>query len=60
MTAMDYVFHLDPWWNTAMDDRAIDRAHRLGQDRPAMLYRLIARGTVEDKILDKRTDRRRA
>ncbi|HMG54474.1 MAG TPA: DEAD/DEAH box helicase [Kofleriaceae bacterium] len=51
LTAADYVFHLDPWWNPAVEDQATDRAHRIGQDRPVTVYRLIARGTIEDKIL---------
>ena len=43
---------LDPWWNPAVEAQAIDRAHRIGQTRPVFAYRLIARGTVEEKILD--------
>lgn len=51
LTAADYVFHLDPWWNPAIEDQASDRAYRIGQDRPVTIYRLIAAGTVEEKIL---------
>ncbi|MCR9293772.1 MAG: DEAD/DEAH box helicase [bacterium] len=51
LTAADYVFILDPWWNPAVEAQAIDRAHRLGQQRPVTAYRLIAKGTVEDKIV---------
>ncbi len=51
LTAADHVFILDPWWNPAVEDQAADRAHRIGQDRPVMVYRLVARGTVEEKIL---------
>lgn len=52
LTAADYVFILDPWWNPAVEAQAIDRAHRIGQARPVFAYRIIARGTVEEKILD--------
>jgi SNF2 family DNA or RNA helicase len=58
LTAADYVFHLDPWWNPAVEDQATDRAHRIGQDRPVTVYRLIARGTIEDKILALHADKR--
>ena len=51
LTAADYVIHLDPWWNPAIEDQASDRAHRIGQDRPVTVYRLIASGTIEEKIL---------
>ena len=52
LTAADYVFLLDPWWNPAVEAQAIDRTHRFGQQRPVFAYRLIARGTVEEKILE--------
>ncbi|HEY3245969.1 MAG TPA: SNF2-related protein [Phycisphaerae bacterium] len=52
LTAADYVFILDPWWNPAVEAQAVDRAHRIGQDKHVIAYRLIARGTVEEKILD--------
>ena len=51
LTAADYVIHLDPWWNPAVEDQASDRAHRIGQLRPVTIYRLITRGTVEEKIV---------
>lgn len=51
LTAADYVIHMDPWWNPAVEDQASDRAHRLGQTRPVTIYRLICRNTIEDKIL---------
>jgi SNF2 family DNA or RNA helicase len=51
LTAADCVFVLDPWWNPAAEDQAADRAHRIGQDRPVMVYRLVAAGTVEERIL---------
>ena len=52
LTAADHVFLCDPWWNPAVEDQAADRAHRIGQDRPVTIYRLIAVDTVEERILD--------
>ena len=52
LTAADYVLHMDPWWNPAVEDQASDRAHRLGQLRPVTIYRFITRGTIEEKILE--------
>ncbi len=52
LTAADYVFILDPWWNPAVETQAIDRAHRIGQTQPVFAYRLITAGTVEEKILE--------
>jgi len=52
LTAADYVFLLDPWWNPAVESQAVDRAHRIGQIRQVFAYRLIARDTVEEKVLD--------
>ncbi len=52
LTAADYVFLLDPWWNPAVEAQAVDRAHRIGQSRQVFAYRLIARDTVEEKVLD--------
>jgi SNF2 family DNA or RNA helicase len=51
LTAADYVFLLDPWWNPAVEAQAIDRAHRIGQDKQVFACRLIARDTVEEKVL---------
>lgn len=51
LTAAEYVFLLDPWWNPAVEAQAIDRAHRIGQTRKVMAYRLIAKDTVEEKVL---------
>lgn len=51
LTAADHVFLLDPWWNPAVEDQAADRTHRLGQDRPVFVYRLVAKDTVEERIL---------
>jgi SNF2 family DNA or RNA helicase len=51
LTAADHIFLLDPWWNPAVEDQAADRAHRLGQTRPVLVYRLVAQDTVEERIL---------
>ncbi|MFK7894369.1 MAG: DEAD/DEAH box helicase [Myxococcota bacterium] len=59
LTAADHVFLLDPWWNPAVEAQAADRAHRIGQDRPVVLHRLIATDTVEEGILTLH-DRKRA
>jgi superfamily II DNA or RNA helicase len=52
LTAADYVFILDPWWNPAAEAQAVDRAHRIGQTRSVFAYRLIARDTVEERVLE--------
>lgn len=59
LTAADTVIHVDPWWNPAVEAQATDRAHRIGQDRVVTSYKLIARDTVEEKILAMQ-DRKRA
>lgn len=51
LTAADFVIHLDPWWNPAIEDQASDRAYRIGQTRPVTVYRLIATQTIEEKII---------
>ena len=51
LTAADHVFLLDPWWNPAVEEQAADRAHRIGQDKPVLVHRLVASDTVEDRIL---------
>jgi hypothetical protein len=51
LTAADYVIHMDPWWNPAVEDQASDRAHRIGQERPVTIYRLVAKDTIEERIL---------
>ncbi len=51
LTAADYVIHMDPWWNPAVEDQASDRAHRIGQTRPVTVYRLVAAETIEEKIV---------
>ncbi len=58
LTAADYVIHLDPWWNPAVEDQATDRAHRIGQVRPVTVYRLVAQGTIEEQILQMHADKR--
>ncbi|MGD1950677.1 MAG: DEAD/DEAH box helicase [Leptolyngbyaceae cyanobacterium] len=52
LTAADYVIHMDPWWNPAVEDQASDRAHRIGQTRPVTIYRLVTKGTIEEKIVE--------
>ena len=51
LTEADYVFVLDPWWNPAAETQAIDRAHRIGQDKPVTVYRLVSAGTIEEKVV---------
>ena len=51
LTAADYVIHMDPWWNPAVEDQAADRAHRIGQKRPVTVYRLVTANTIEEKIV---------
>ena len=58
LTAADYVFILDPWWNPAVEAQAIDRAHRIGQTRRVIATRIVARGTIEEKILDLQASKR--
>lgn len=50
LTAADTVIHYDPWWNPAAENQATDRAYRIGQEKPVFVYKMIARGTVEEKI----------
>ena len=51
LTAAEYVIHIDPWWNPAVEMQASDRAHRIGQDKPVFVYKYILRDSVEEKIL---------
>ena len=51
LTEADYVFVLDPWWNPAVEAQAVDRAHRIGQTRPVIVYRLVATDTIEEKVM---------
>jgi SNF2 family DNA or RNA helicase len=59
LTAADHVILMDPWWNPAVEDQAADRAHRIGQDKPVFIHRLVAADTVEEKILALQEDKRR-
>lgn len=58
LTAADYVIHMDPWWNPAVEDQATDRAHRIGQQRAVTVYRLVAKDTIEQQILALHADKR--
>jgi len=58
LTAADYVIHLDPWWNPAVEDQASDRAHRMGQQRPVTIYRLVTENTIEERILALHAEKR--
>ena len=59
LTGADVVIHLDPWWNPAVEDQATDRAHRIGQEKPVMVYKLVCQGTLEEKLVELQ-DRKRA
>lgn len=52
LTGADYVVHLDPWWNPAVEDQATDRAYRIGQTRPVNVIRLVVKDSLEEKILE--------
>ncbi|MEP3482734.1 MAG: DEAD/DEAH box helicase [Fuerstiella sp.] len=58
LTAADYVIHMDPWWNPAVEDQATDRAHRIGQKKNVMVYRFIAKGTIEEQIISLHAEKR--
>jgi SNF2 family DNA or RNA helicase len=58
LTAADYVIHLDPWWNPAVEDQASDRAHRIGQERPVTIYRLVTQGTIEERLVVMHAEKR--
>ena len=58
LTKADYVFIYDPWWNPAAEQQAIDRAHRIGQDKPVFVYKLVIQGSVEEKILKLQEDKK--
>lgn len=58
LTAADFVIHMDPWWNPAVEDQASDRAHRIGQLRPVTVYRLVAKNTIEEKIVELHNQKR--
>jgi len=50
LKSADYVFLMDPWWNPAVEEQAIDRAHRLGRDKPTFIYRMVSQGTIEERV----------
>ena len=52
LTEADYCVVLDPWWNPATESQAVDRAHRIGQTRPVVVYRLVAKDTIEEKVME--------
>jgi SNF2 family DNA or RNA helicase len=58
LTAADYVIHMDPWWNPAIEDQASDRAHRIGQTRPVTIYRLVCKNSIEEKIVKLHEEKR--
>lgn len=58
LTAANYVLHLDPWWNPAVEDQATDRAHRIGQERAVTVYRLVSKGTIEEQIIELHANKR--
>ncbi|MFP3983311.1 MAG: DEAD/DEAH box helicase [Desulfurivibrionaceae bacterium] len=58
LSAADYVIHMDPWWNPAVEDQASDRAHRLGQQRPVTVYRLVMKNSIEEQIVELHTQKR--
>src|SRR5690606_16945477 len=52
LTAADTVIHLDPWWNPAVEEQATARAHRIGQDQPVFVYKLVVEGSIEERMLE--------
>jgi SNF2 family DNA or RNA helicase len=52
LTRADHVYIVDPWWNPAVEDQAADRAYRIGQENPVLVHRLVARGTIEERVLE--------
>ena len=58
LTAASYVVLLDPWWNPAVENQAADRAHRIGQRNPVTVYRLVMKGTIEEKVLELHGEKR--
>ena len=59
LTEADYVFIVDPWWNPAVENQAIDRSHRIGQEKHVMAYRIICKDSIEEKILALQDKKRR-
>ena len=58
LTSASYVIHTDPWWNPAAEEQATSRAHRMGQTEPVTVYRLVARGTIEEAVLAMHADKK--
>lgn len=58
LTAADYVIHMDPWWNPAVEDQASDRVHRIGQTRPVTVYRLVVKNSIEEQIVNLHKEKR--
>ena len=58
LTAADYVYICDPWWNPQVERQAVDRAHRIGRERPVIVTRLVTEGTVEQKVLELQEQKR--
>jgi SNF2 family DNA or RNA helicase len=58
LNTAEYVFLMDPWWNPAVEAQAVDRVHRIGQKNPVLIYRMIAPGTVEERIEDLKQEKR--
>ena len=56
--AADYVFLMEPWWNPGVEDQAIDRVHRIGQDKTVFVYRLVTQGTIEERIMELKASKR--
>ncbi|MFW5830572.1 MAG: DEAD/DEAH box helicase [Planctomycetota bacterium] len=59
LTAADYVIILDPWWNPAAEEQAADRAYRIGQDKPVMVYRIVTSDSIEERVLRLQAEKRR-
>ena len=59
LTGADTVIHYDPWWNPAVEDQATDRAHRIGQEKPVFVYKLVTTGTVEERMVQLQERKRR-
>jgi SNF2 family DNA or RNA helicase len=58
LTAADYVIITDPWWNPAVEDQAAGRAHRMGQQRPVTVYRLVVKGSIEERVMELHREKR--
>ena len=58
LKSADYVFLMDPWWNPAVEEQAIDRAHRLGREKPTFIYRMVSQGTIEERVRQLQLEKR--